>query len=226
MRRVVAAELIGTAFLLMVVVGSGIMGEQLSSGNAAVALLANAIATGAGLYVLITTLGPISGAHFNPAVSVIMALRGDVQWPVLPLYVSAQFIGALLGTLAAHAMFELPLLQTSTHVRAGMPQMFSEFVATVGLLGAVLLVSREQPARIASVVACYITTAYWFTASTSFANPAVSVARSLTNTFAGIRPADVPGFIAAQIVAMLLCAALAWQQRKTKITSPQSSAPL
>ena len=226
MRRAVAAEFIGTAFLLAVVVGSGIMGEQLSNGNAAVALLANALATGAGLYVLITTLGPISGAHFNPVVSVVMALRGDLQRPLLPFYVSAQFIGALLGVMAAHAMFELPLLQTSTHVRTGMPQMFSEFVATAGLLGAILLVSRQQPAKVAASVACYITAAYWFTASTSFANPAVSVARALTNTFAGIRHADVPGFIAAQICAMALCAVLAWRQRKAEITSPQSAARL
>ena len=226
MRRAVAAELIGTLFLLMVVVGSGIMGERLSNGNAAVALLANAIATGAGLYVLITTLSPVSGAHFNPVVSVVMALRGDLQWQMLPLYLSAQFIGACIGVIAAHAMFDLPLLQVSAHARAGGSQMFSEFVATTGLLGAILLVSRQQPARIAAVVAAYITAAYWFTASTSFANPAVTVARALTDTFAGIRPADVPGFICAQIFAMALCATLAWRQRKTAITSPRCSAPL
>jgi glycerol uptake facilitator-like aquaporin len=202
------------------------MGERLSNGNAALALLANALATGSGLYVLITTLEPISGAHFNPVVSVVMALRGDLSLQAVPAYIVAQFAGALLGVMAAHAMFDLPLLQISEHMRAGSAQMFSELTATVGLLGTILLVSRQQPSRVATAVACYIVAAYWFTASTSFANPAVSVARALTNTFAGIRPTDVAGFVAAQILATLLCAVLAWHQRKTAITSPRSAAQL
>lgn len=223
MRRAVIAEFIGTAFLLAVVIGSGIMGERLANGNDAIALLANALATGAGLYALIVTLGPISGAHFNPAVSVLMSLRGDLKLEALPLYVLAQVLGALVGVIAAHAMFDLPLLQASVKVRAGLPLMFSEFVATTGLLGMILLVSRQRPLAIATAVASYIAAAYWFTASTSFANPAVTLARAFSNTFAGIRLADIAGFIAAQSVAVAVCAFIALSQRV--VTSPQYSAP-
>ena len=224
MMQRVLAELIGTAFLLAAVVGSGIMGEALAGGNVAIALLANTFATGAALYTLIVTLGPISGAHFNPLVSALMVLRGDLVCELLPIYVIAQVTGAVLGVIAAHAMFDLPLLQLSTKLRPGMPLMFSEFVATAGLLGVVLLVSRQRPTATPSAVASVIMAAYWFTASTSFANPAVTLARALTNTFAGIRFADVPGFIGAQILAALLCAGLAYRQRTTAITSPQCSA--
>lgn len=225
MMRRVFAELIGTAFLLAAVVGSGVMGEALADGNAAIALLANTLATGAGLYALIVTLGPISGAHFNPLVSVLMTLRGDLARELLPFYVIAQLAGAVLGVITAHAMFDLPLLQISTKLRPGLPLMFSEFVATVGLLGAILLVSRQRPTATPSAVACVIMAAYWFTASTSFANPAVSLARAFTDTFVGIRPADVPGFIGAQILATLLCAVLAYRQRTPVIISPQCSVP-
>lgn len=218
MTRAALAEFFGTMFLLAVVVGSGIMGERLAGGNIAIALLANALATGAGLYVLVAALGPYSGAHFNPLVSVMMALRGDLAWPSFPAYVFAQICGALLGVIAAHAMFDLPFLQISTKWRSGPHLMFSEFVATAGLLGTILLVSRQQPAKIAAAVACYITAAYWFTASTSFANPVVTLARSMTDTFAGIRPANVAGFILAQILAMSVCAGLAWRQRAVPIT--------
>lgn len=223
MMRRVLAELIGTAFLLAAVVGSGIMGEALAGGNAAIALLANTLATGAGLYALIVTLGPVSGAHFNPLVSMLMTLRGDLARELLPFYVIAQMTGAMLGVMTAHAMFDLPLLQLSTKLRSGLPLMFSEFVATAGLLCAVLLVSRQRPTAVASAVASVIMAAYWFTASTSFANPAVSLARAFTDTFTGVRLADVPGFVGAQILATLLCAVLAYRQRSSIITSPQCS---
>lgn len=224
--RALTAEFLGTAFLLVIVVGSGIMGERLSAGNDAIALLANALATGAGLYVLIVVLGPLSGAHFNPAVSLVLGLRGDLALPSLPAYVLTQLCGALLGVIVVHAMFDLPLLQFSTKLRTGSSLMFSEFVATTGLLGTILLVSRQQPAAIAAAVSGYIAAAYWFTASTSFANPAATIARAMTDTFAGIAPVGVPGFIAGQMLAMLLCALLAWHQRPAGITSPRSSVPL
>lgn len=207
MRRL-GAEAAGTALLLAVVVGSGIMGTQLAGGNVALALLANSIATGAALFALITSLGPISGAHFNPVVSVVMAVRGDLPWRQLPGYAGAQFIGAVLGVWAAHAMFDLPIWQVSSRLRAGLPQAWSEFVATAGLLMVILTVSRSRPASVAAAVATYITAAYWFTASTSFANPAVTVARMFTDTFSGIAPVSAPGFIAAQLLAALSCVAL------------------
>jgi glycerol uptake facilitator-like aquaporin len=202
MKADVLAEFCGTALLLAVVVGSGIMGERLAAGNAAIALLANSVATGAGLYTLILTLGPVSGAQFNPAVSVLLAWRGAQTWAVTGRYVVAQFGGAVAGVLLAHAMFSERLVQVSTHVRAGPGQWLSEFVATGGLLGVIALCLRHRPAAMPQAVGLYIMAAYWFTASTSFANPAVTVARSLTDTFAGIAPASVPGFIGAQVAAV------------------------
>ncbi len=208
MRSDVIAEFCGTALLLAVVVGSGIMGERLAGGNDAVALLTNSLATGAGLYVLILTLGPVSGAQFNPAVSGLLSLCGEQSWGVTGRYAVAQFGGAVAGVLLAHAMFAEDLLQVSTHVRAGPSQWLSEFVATGGLLGVIALCSRHRPAALPQAVGLYIMAAYWFTASTSFANPAVTVARSLTDTFAGIAPAGVPGFVGAQVVAVGVVALL------------------
>ena len=196
------AEFCGTALLLALVVGSGIMGDRLAVGNDALALLANSLATGAGLYVLILTLGPVSGAQFNPAVSALLAWRGAQTWSLTGGYVVAQFSGAVAGVLLAHAMFGEELLQVSTHLRAGPAQWLSEVVATGGLLGVILLCLRHQPAALPQAVGLYIMAAYWFTASTSFANPAVTVARALTDTFAGIAPASVPGFIGAQVLAV------------------------
>ena len=191
------AELVGTAALLCAVIGSGIMAEQLADGNIAVALLANTLATVFALYVLIETLGPVSGAHFNPVVSIIMAYRNDLARHHLPAYIVAQLIGAALGAWAAHAMFELDILQWSTKVRTGPAQWFAEAVATGGLLFVIL---RAPSGKASSLVACYIGAAYWFTASTSFANPAAAFGRMFSNTFAGISPADVPAFVVAQIV--------------------------
>ena len=206
--RRLAAEALGTAFLLAVVVGSGIMGERLAAGNAAIALLANSIATGCGLWVLITILGPISGAHFNPAVTLALATTGHLPWrDVLP-YVLIQLFFAYVGVAAAHLMFELPLFTASEHARAGPSQWWSEVVATAGLLLTILLGSRVRPTWVGGLVAVYITGAYWFTASTSFANPAVTLARAATNTFSGIRPVDVPGFVVAELVGA--CAAIAF----------------
>jgi len=196
-RRLVA-EAVGTALLLATVVGSGIMGERLASGNVAVALLANTLATGAALVALILTFGPISGAHFNPAVTVADASQGGLPWRDVPGYAGAQVIGAFAGVAAAHAMFELPLFFASQRVREGPAQMFSEFVATFGLLAVIWGCARRRSEAVPFAVAAYITAAYWFTASTSFANPAVTLARAASDTFAGVRPADVPGFIAAQ----------------------------
>jgi len=190
--------------LLAIVVGSGIMGERLAAGNAAVALLANSIATGAGLYVLISVLGPISGAHFNPVVTLLLWRRGLFPAQRAPAYIVSQLVGAIAGVWIAHAMFDLSILQTSATVRSGLGQWLSEIVATSGLLTTILLGLRSDPKAIPALVGAYIAAAYWFTASTSFANPAVAIARALTNTFAGIRPADVPEFICAQFVAMLL----------------------
>lgn len=201
-RRQAAAELLGTAALLAVVVGSGIMGERLAGGNAAIALLANALATGCGLYVLITILGPVSGAHFNPAVTLVAWLGGELPAAGGLAYIALQIVGAIGGVLLAHAMFDLPLLQVGTQVRTGAGQWLSEFVATLGLLATIRGFTRHAPTQVAAGVAAYITAAYWFTASTSFANPAVTVARSLTTTFAGITPSDAPGFIAAQLAAV------------------------
>lgn len=197
--RALVAEAIGSALLLAVVVGSGIMGQTLAAGNDAVALLANALATGAGLLVLITLFAPLSGAHFNPAVSLVMAARGELPWPRLLPYLAAQVAGAVAGVLLAHAMFGLPLLQASQHVRSGWPQWLAEVTATAGLLLTILGGVRHARDKVALLVALYIVAAYWFTASTSFANPAVTLARSLTDTFAGIAPADVGGFVLAQL---------------------------
>ncbi|MGA8038068.1 MAG: MIP/aquaporin family protein [Candidatus Acidiferrales bacterium] len=197
--RRLAAELFGTGFLLAAVVGSGIMGERLAAGSVAIALLANTIATGAALVALILTFGPISGAHFNPAVSLADALERGISWPVAACYILAQCFGGIGGTIAAHAMFGLPAVALSTHARSGPAQIFSEFVATFGLLSVIWGVARQRSEMVPFAVGAYITAAYWFTASTSFANPAVTLARSLTNTFSGIRPVDVLPFIAAQL---------------------------
>ena len=201
-----AAELVGTAFLLATVVGSGIMAEQLSGGNVAIALLGNTIPTGAILVVLITMFGPISGAHFNPAVTLVFKLRGDITMGDSLLYVLVQVIGGIIGVWAAHLMFDLSVFQLSEKVRAGSAQWFSEGVATFGLMATILLTLKAKESAVAVAVGLYITAAYWFTASTSFANPAVTIARSFSNTFAGIRPADVPYFILAQIIF----AVIAW----------------
>lgn len=201
--RRACAELIGSAALLAIVVGSGIMAERLAGGNVALALLANALATGAGLVALILTFADLSGAHFNPAVSLASALRGELSWRELPGYVLAQITGALIGVLTAHAMFELPLLQASRHVRTGPGQWLSELVATSGLLACIFGVSRSRPQSVPFAVGLYITAAYWFTSSTSFANPAVTLARATTDTFAGIRPDDAPAFIGVQLIATL-----------------------
>lgn len=198
--RRIAAEFIGTAMLLAVVVGSGIMGERLAGGNVALALLGNSIATGGGLVALILVFGPVSGAHFNPAVTLALAGTQQHPWRDVPGYVVAQFAGAILGVWVAHAMFGEFIFQISEKLRPGASLMFSEAVATFGLLMTILGCIRHRAEAVPYAVAVYIVAAYWFTASTSFANPAVAVARSLTNTFAGIRPQDVPGFIGAQLV--------------------------
>jgi glycerol uptake facilitator-like aquaporin len=198
-RRAVA-EAVGTAMLLAAVVGSGIMGERLAGGNVAIALLANTIATGAGLVALILTFGSISGAHFNPAVTLADASQGGLAWRDVPVYIMAQILGAFGGVAAAHVMFGLPLFFASRHERSGYSQAFSEFVATFGLLAVIWGCARLRTQAVPFAVAAYITAAYWFTASTSFANPAVTLARSATDTFAGIRPSDAPAFILAQIV--------------------------
>jgi glycerol uptake facilitator-like aquaporin len=197
--RRLTGELLGTALLLAAVVGSGIMGERLSGGNVAIALLANTVATGATLVTLIFTFGAVSGAHFNPAVTLADASQGGMPWRDVPGYIAAQAAGAILGVWAAHLMFAEPVLQVSLHVRAGGSQLFSEFIATFGLLSVIWGCGRLRAEAVPFAVGLYITGAYWFTASTSFANPAVTFARAFTNTFAGIRPADAPGFMAAQL---------------------------
>jgi glycerol uptake facilitator-like aquaporin len=207
--RKLLVEFMGTMLLLATVVGSGIMGVALADGNDAVALLANAGATAGALYVLIVLFGPVSGAHFNPAVTLAMRLRGEIGNVDAVAYVLIQVIAALGGVLLAHAMFDLPLLQPGTHARTGAAQWLSEAVATFGLLLTILLGVRHRPTAIPALVASYIFAAYWFTASTSFANPAVTLARSLTQTFAGIRPDDVLGFVSAQLVGMLAGVAIA-----------------
>lgn len=199
----VFAEWLGTAFLLAAVVGSGIMAQRLAGGNGAVALLCNTLPTGAILVVLILIFGPISGAHFNPAVSAAFAMRGELPWPIAALYIAMQVIGGIAGVWAAHLMFELPLWQVSATVRSGGGQLFAEGIATFGLLLTILGCVARAPSAVPYAVGLYITSAYWFTASTSFANPAVTVARSLSDTFAGIAPAGVLAFIAAQLVGML-----------------------
>ena len=211
------AEALGTALLLAVVIGSGIMGERLAGGNVAIALLGNTLATGAALVVLITVFGPISGAHFNPAVSLVFALKRELSWPAAAAYLVAQLIGAILGVWAAHAMFEEPILQLSTHLRDGPAQAFSEAVATFGLVAAILGSVRFKPDATPVIVGLYITAAYWFTSSTSFANPAVTVARSLSDTFAGIAPSSAPAFIGAQIVGALIAwAVFGWLLKVSK----------
>ncbi|MEP6818530.1 MAG: MIP/aquaporin family protein [bacterium] len=197
--RRATAEAVGTALLLAAVVGSGIMGERLAGGNVAIALIANTLATGAALVALILTFGSISGAHFNPAVSLADAWQGGLAWRDVPVYVFAQILGAFAGVATAHLMFGLPLFSASHHVRSGGAQMFSEFVATFGLLTVIWGCVRSRSQAVPFAVAAYITAAYWFTASTSFANPAVTLARSMSDTFVGIRPVDAPAFIMAQI---------------------------
>jgi glycerol uptake facilitator-like aquaporin len=197
LQRRLFAELLGTALLLAIVIGSGIMAERLSGGNVAIALLANTLATVGGLYILIEVLGPVSGAHFNPAVSLVLALRGALPRSLLAPYVVAQLAGAVLGAWLAHAMFDATLLQLSTKLRGGTGQWIAETVATAGLL---LVILRAPAPRVAAMVACYIGAAYWFTASTSFANPAAAFGRMFSDSFAGISPASVPGFVAAQLV--------------------------
>lgn len=209
LKRRLAAEALGTGLLVATVVGSGVMAAKLSGGNTAIALLGNTIPTGAILVVLITILGPISGAHFNPAVSLVMAWRGALERHELPAYVIAQIAGGCLGTLVAHAMFDLPLWQVSTTARTGAAQWFAELIAAFGLLVTILGAVRFRPDAVPVAVGLYITAAYWFTASTSFANPAVTIARALSNTFAGIDPAHVPAFILAQIAGAVAGAALA-----------------
>jgi glycerol uptake facilitator-like aquaporin len=198
--RRLAAEALGTGILVATVVGSGIMGEKLAGGNVAIALLGNTLPTGAILVVMILALGPISGAHFNPAVSLVMGLRKALPWREFFPYVIAQIIGGCIGTIVAHGMFELPLIELGTKARTGHAQWFAEFIATYGLLVTILAISRFKSEAIPVAVGLYITSAYWFTASTSFANPAVTIARALTTTFAGIAPADVPMFIVAQLL--------------------------
>ena len=206
--RRLAAEALGTALLLAVVIGSGIMGERLAGGNVAIALLGNTLATGAGLAVLITIFGPISGAHFNPAVTLVFALKREIGAGAALAYGAVQCVGAVLGVWAAHLMFAEPVLQISAKLRDGPAQGFSEGVATFGLIATILGCVRFRPDATATMVGLYITAAYWFTASTSFANPAVTLARALSNTFAGIAPTSAPAFIGAQIVGALAAAAV------------------
>ena len=224
LRRRLVAEALGTAALLAIVVGSGIMGERLAPDSDAIALLANAIATGAGLYVLITTLAPISGAHFNPVVTLAFAWRREITPRDAGAYVLVQIAAAVAGVVLAHLMFDLAPLAVGTKLRSGAAQWLSEGIATLGLLLTILLGVRHRPAAVPALVAAYITAAYWFTASTSFANPAVTLARSLTTTFAGIRPADVPGFVAAQlaglVAALLLLQALVGREPEPSRAPP------
>jgi glycerol uptake facilitator-like aquaporin len=199
--RRIAAEALGTAFLLAAIVGSGVMGERLAYGNVAIALLANTIATGAALVVLISIFGPISGAHFNPAVSLIFMLKRELPVPLGLAYIATQIVAAIAGVYVAHLMFAMPVFEISSKLRDGPAQAFSEFVATFGLIATILGAVRFWSERVAVLVGLYISSAYWFTASTSFANPAVTIARTLSNSFAGIAPESAAGFIAAQIVA-------------------------
>jgi glycerol uptake facilitator-like aquaporin len=206
--RRAATEALGTAFLLMAVVGSGIMGERLSGGNMGLALLANSVATGAALVALILALGPLSGAHFNPVVTLADAVQGGIAWREVPGYIFAQIIGAFGGVAAAHLMFGLPLFFASHHARNGSALLWSEFIATFGLLATIRGCARARPSAVSFAVGAYIAAAYWFTASTSFANPAVTMARAASDTFAGIRPADAPAFVFAQLAgaaASVLC---------------------
>jgi glycerol uptake facilitator-like aquaporin len=201
--RKIISEFLGTGFLVAAVVGSGIMGERLAAGNVAIALLANTIATGAALFALILAFGPISGGHFNPAVTFVDAMERGVSWMVTACYIPAQCAGGICGAVAAHLMFGLPAISVSTHARNGSAQAFSEFVATFGLICVIWGCARQRSGLVAFAVAAYITAAYWFTSSTSFANPAVTIARSLSDTFTGIRPVDVPVFVAVQFVGAI-----------------------
>lgn len=201
--RKIISEFLGTGFLVAAVVGSGIMGERLAAGNVAIALLANTIATGAALFALILAFGPISGGHFNPAVTFVDAMERGVSWMVAACYIPAQCAGGICGAVAAHLMFGLPAISVSTHARNGSAQAFSEFVATFGLICVIWGCARQRSGMVAFAVAAYITAAYWFTSSTSFANPAVTIARSLSDTFTGIRPVDVPVFVAVQFVGAI-----------------------
>jgi glycerol uptake facilitator-like aquaporin len=202
-RRAILAEALGSFLLFATVIGSGIMGERLAGGNVAVALLGNTIATGAILFVLITMFGPVSGAHFNPAVTLVMRLRGEISSRVAMAFVAAQLGGGILGVWVAHLMFDLPILELSMKARSGPGQWTGEAIATFGLILTILGTMRMRPAAVPASVALYITAAYWFTSSTSFANPAITIARSLSDSFAGIAPACVPGFIAAQLVGAI-----------------------
>lgn len=208
------AEFLGTAFLLAVVVGSGVMGQRLSGGNEAIALLANSLATGAGLVAVILTCGPVSGAHLNPLVSLLFAARRELAWRLVPGYLAAQFAGAAAGVLAAHAMFGMPLLEAASKPRPGLALMGSEFVATLGLLLLVHRATRSRPEATPYAVGLYISSAYWFTSSTSFANPAVTLARSFTDSFTGIRPVDMPGFVLAQCLALAVVVAVLGLHRR------------
>lgn len=208
MKRAIIAEALGTALLLTTVVGSGIMAERLAGGNQAIALLGNTIPTGAMLVVLILIFGPISGAHFNPVVTLAFWWRGEARREEALFYIPAQFIGAILGVWLAHLMFDEPILQIAAKARGGMGQFVSEFVATFGLIATILGVGRTRADTVPLAVGLYIVAAYWFTASTSFANPAVAVARALTDTFAGIAPVNVPGFIVAEFAGMIAAIAL------------------
>ena len=201
--RKIVSEFLGTGFLVAAVVGSGIMGERLAAGNVAIALLANTIATGAAPFALILTFGPISGGHFNPAVTFVDAMERGVSWTVAACYIPAQCVGGICGAIAAHLMFGLPTISMSSHVRSGSAQAFSEFIATFGLICVIWGCARQRSDMVAFAVAAYITAAYWFTSSTSFANPAVTIARSLSDTFAGIRPADVAPFVMAQFAGAI-----------------------
>ena len=214
-RRTVA-EWLGTAFLLAAVVGSGIMAQKLAGGNVALALLCNTIPTGAILVVLILVFGPVSGAHFNPAVTLALACRGEVPWRIVVIYIAAQIAGAIAGVWAAHLMFELPVMQVSLNERTGAGQWIAEAIASFGLLLTIFGCAERTPAAIPYAVGLYITSAYWFTASTSFANPAVTIARSLSNTFAGIAPGGVIAFVAAQLLGAAAAIALAGWMWKTK----------
>ena len=206
LERRLAAEALGTALLLATVIGSGIMGERLSGGNVAIALLVNSIATGCGLVAFILVFAPISGAHFNPAVTLVSALAREIAWRDAWAYVAVQIAAAFVGVAAAHLMFEEPLFSASQHVRSGGAQWWSEFVATFGLIATIIGCARSRPAMIAVAVGAYIAAAYWFTASTSFANPAVTLARAASDTFAGISPEDAPAFVVAQFTGALAAA--------------------
>jgi glycerol uptake facilitator-like aquaporin len=220
------AEALGTALLLAAIVGSGIMGERLAGGSIAIALLSNTLATGAALIVLITVFGPISGAHFNPAVTLVAAIRRDLPWRSALAYALAQLLGAVLGVWCAHAMFGEPLLQIATKLRAGPAQAFSEAVATFGLVATILGTSRFRPDFTPISVGLYITAAYWFTASTSFANPAVTIARSLSDSFSGIAPACVPAFIVAQLIgAFVAMLTFGWLLKDEQTPWPTSTSP-